>query len=209
MEILLEGPQEFAAKDGRRYVLREFKMADLSSVGLYKQTRPARELDVYKRQEHHMSFPKAFIVAEMGGELVGYMMNRVEYGWSYINKGKAAHKGHVVSIGVLPHARRLGIATNMMIRGMKAMKKFYEAEEVFLEVRVSNTPAISLYKKLGYEIAGRIPRYYSDGEDAYIMAHRHSWPTSKNVNTTDEDVYGPDRRASARLYERPARGRAA
>ncbi|AEA12893.1 MAG: GNAT family N-acetyltransferase [Thermoproteus sp.] len=170
MEIVLEGPQEFTAKDGRRYVLREFKMADLNSVVSINRRVLPENYPEWFFVEHHMSFPKAFIVAEMDGELVGYMMNRVEYGWSYINKGKAAHKGHVVSIGVLPHARRLGIATNMMLRGMKAMKRFYDAEEVFLEVRVSNTPAISLYKKLGYEIAGRIPRYYSDGEDAYIMA---------------------------------------
>ncbi|MEM1787876.1 MAG: ribosomal-protein-alanine acetyltransferase, partial [Pyrobaculum sp.] len=33
-----------------------------------------------------------------------------------------------------------------------------------------NEPAISLYKKLGYVIISVIPRYYSDGEDAYLMA---------------------------------------
>jgi len=71
---------------------------------------------------------------------------------------------------VLPEARRLGIATVMMLRAMKAMKVYYGAAEVYLEVRVSNTPAISLYEKLGYRVVGRIPKYYSDGEDAYLMA---------------------------------------
>lgn len=170
MQILLEGPQEFVGKDGRRYILREFRASDLNAVVSINRRVLPENYPEWFFMEHHLSFPKAFIVAEMNGELVGYMMNRVEYGWSYVNKGRAAKKGHVVSIGVLPQARRIGIATNMMLRGMNAMRAFYEAEEVFLEVRVSNTPAISLYKKLGFEIAGRIPRYYSDGEDAYIMA---------------------------------------
>lgn len=170
MEIALEGPQVFVGRGGKRYVLREFHMEDLNAVVSINRRVLPENYPEWFFVEHFVSFPKAFIVAEMGGELVGYMMNRVEFGWSNIHKGKTARKGHVVSIGVLPHARRLGIATNTMIRGMKAMKRFYEADEVYLEVRVSNEPAISLYKKLGYEITGRIPRYYSDGEDAYIMS---------------------------------------
>ncbi len=50
------------------------------------------------------------------------------------------------------------------------MKRFYGAEEVYLEVRVSNTPAINLYKKLDYRVVDLIKGYYHDGEDAYIMA---------------------------------------
>ena len=42
-------------------------------------------------------------------------------------------------------------------------------KRVFLEVRVSNAPAMSLYLKAGY--AGRYvrPKYYGDGEDALVM----------------------------------------
>ena len=39
-------------------------------------------------------------------------------------------------------------------------------------VRVSNTPAISLYEKLGFLKVSVSKRYYLDGEDAYIMARR-------------------------------------
>ncbi len=38
-----------------------------------------------------------------------------------------------------------------------------------LEVRVSNTPAINLYKKLGFSVVTKKKQYYSDGEDAYYM----------------------------------------
>jgi ribosomal-protein-alanine N-acetyltransferase len=42
-------------------------------------------------------------------------------------------------------------------------------EECILEVRVSNTAAINLYRKLGFEIVSQIPFYYMDGEHAYLM----------------------------------------
>lgn len=43
------------------------------------------------------------------------------------------------------------------------------ATVVKLEVRVSNDPAIRLYRSVGFESARRIPGYYGNGEDAYIM----------------------------------------
>ena len=41
---------------------------------------------------------------------------------------------------------------------------------VTLEVRVSNTPAVSLYRKFGFEDVGRRPAYYTlPTEDALLM----------------------------------------
>ncbi|WP_238375024.1 GNAT family N-acetyltransferase [Vulcanisaeta thermophila] len=168
MELI--GPELIRGRDGRVFVLREFEIKDLLKVVSINRAVLPENYPEFFFVEHHRNFPRAFIVAELNGEVVGYMMNRVEFGWSYINRGKPARKGHVISIGVLPEARRIGVAYNMMIRGMRAMKHFYGAEEVYLEVRVSNTPAINLYKKLNYKIVDLIRGYYSDGEDAYIMA---------------------------------------
>ncbi len=167
----LSGREYIRGKDGRVFVLREFEITDLNTVVMINRRVLPENYPEFFFVEHYRSFPKAFIVAELNGNVVGYMMNRVEFGWSYIWRGgKPTRKGHVISIGVLPEVRRLGIAYNMMIRGMRAMKHFYGAEEVYLEVRVSNTPAINLYKKLNYKIVDLIKGYYHDGEDAYIMA---------------------------------------
>lgn len=170
-EIVLEGPQRLIGKDGKTvFVIREATTKDLNDVIMINRKVLPENYPTWFFVEHLEQFPKAFIVAEIDGRVVGYVMSRVEYGWSNIQKGKAVRKGHIVSVGVLPEARRLGIATAMMLRAMKAMKVFYGASEVYLEVRVSNTPAISLYEKLGYKVVGRIPGYYSDGEDAFLMA---------------------------------------
>ncbi len=43
---------------------------------------------------------------------------------------------------------------------------------VRLEVRMSNSRAISFYKRLGFIRLEFVPEYYEDGEGAYIMTKR-------------------------------------
>jgi ribosomal-protein-alanine N-acetyltransferase len=50
--------------------------------------------------------------------------------------------------------------------------QFYKAKQCFLEVRVTNDAATSLYKKLGFDVTRTINGYYSDGEDAYVMTKK-------------------------------------
>jgi ribosomal-protein-alanine N-acetyltransferase len=44
--------------------------------------------------------------------------------------------------------------------------------DLFLEVRVSNRPAVSLYEGFGFSEMAVRARYYPDGEDARVM-HLH------------------------------------
>jgi len=43
------------------------------------------------------------------------------------------------------------------------------ASRVKLEVRESNEPALSLYREFGFKLQRTLPRYYDDGEDAYVL----------------------------------------
>jgi ribosomal-protein-alanine N-acetyltransferase len=45
-----------------------------------------------------------------------------------------------------------------------------KGDEIYLEVRVSNTGAINMYQKLRFDTKSRLRSYYRDGEDAYLMA---------------------------------------
>ncbi len=166
----IEGEELIRGRDGRVFKIREFRLNDLDRVVYINRTVLPENYPPYFFVDHHLAFPKTFLVAELDGEIVGYVMCRVEYGWSYINRGMPARKGHIISIGVLPHARRIGIAYNLLLRALRALRRIYDASEAYLEVRVSNIPAINLYKKLGFSIVEIIPRYYHDGEDAYLMA---------------------------------------
>jgi ribosomal-protein-alanine N-acetyltransferase len=117
----------------------------------------------------HQRFPETFIVAEENGEVVGYIMCRMELGLSNFGFKGLVKKGHIVSVAVLPQYRRKGIGEALVSKAMEGMR-LYNAKQCFLEVRVTNTQAISLYKKLGFQVTRTIHGYYADGEDAYLMS---------------------------------------
>ena len=152
------------------YIIREFRLEDLHNVIYINRTCLPENYTPDFFIYHFREFPEGFLVAEMNGKVVGYIMTRVDRGFDYYSSHRAfAEKGHIISIAVLPHARRKGIGEALLRRAVESVKK-RGVKEVYLEVRVSNTPAINLYHKLGFKIARRVPKYYADGEDAYVMS---------------------------------------
>jgi ribosomal-protein-alanine N-acetyltransferase len=81
----------------------------------------------------------------------------------------AADELHILKIAVAPAWRGKGIATRLAERCLK-MAAERGATSAHLEVRPSNTPAVGLYQKLGFDVIGRRHNYYTDSkEDALVM----------------------------------------
>ena len=79
-------------------------------------------------------------------------------------------EAHIIAIGVRDSYRRLGIGEGLLIETIE-LAQILNANVVTLEVRASNEIAQELYKKYGFQVVGRRPRYYSsDGEAAIIMS---------------------------------------
>ena len=151
------------------YQLRRFKPSDLDGViRINRECLPENYtalffINLYKR------FPGTFIVAEADGEIVGYIMCRIETGIPSFKLLGITKKGHVISVAVLPSHERKGIGYALIREAMQAMVN-YNAKECYLEVRESNLSALHLYKKLGFETARTLRNYYVDGEDAIVLA---------------------------------------
>jgi ribosomal protein S18 acetylase RimI-like enzyme len=77
------------------------------------------------------------------------------------------HEGHTIitTIGVDPDYQRRGLG-EQLLREVEARSVLPRLQ---LMVRQSNLPALHLYRKLDYAIVETWPRYYEDGEDAYVM----------------------------------------
>ena len=87
------------------------------------------------------------------------------YGGFWFITGEA----HISTIAVHPDYRGIGLG-ELLLAGMLSRSIDLKAEYCVLEVRVSNAPAISLYRKYEFEIVGQRKRYYRDNnEDAYLM----------------------------------------
>jgi ribosomal-protein-alanine N-acetyltransferase len=77
--------------------------------------------------------------------------------------------GRILTLDVIPDARRFGLATQLMHDCEKRLRAG-GCEQVFLETAVNNEPALFLYHKLGYAILRRLPLYYpTHALDAYLM----------------------------------------
>ena len=79
-------------------------------------------------------------------------------------------EGQITDIAVLPAYRRRGIAAAILSR-LITYAGAHALNVIFLEVRESNTPALSLYRdRFGFEVIGVRRGFYSHPkEDAYNM----------------------------------------
>lgn len=103
-------------------------------------------------------------------------------------------EAHVTTIGVHPsyQGRGLGEALFMNLVDETIRR---QATWLTLEVRVSNYGAQQLYRKYGFSIQGKRPRYYTDNhEDAYIM-----WSESFRNPTYLEQIEGLRTALDARM----------
>jgi ribosomal-protein-alanine N-acetyltransferase len=78
-------------------------------------------------------------------------------------------EAHITLLAVHPHYQRQGLGQAMLL-ALLADAGDRGLERATLEVRASNQPALSLYKKFGFKVAGRRRHYYKDpNEDALIL----------------------------------------
>lgn len=103
-----------------------------------------------------------WLVAEEDGVVAGYVGSQTVLGGA-----------DMMNLAVLPQYRKQGIGEALVVRLMEALRT-KGAISLSLEVRQSNLPAISLYKKLGFEQIGLRPNYYRNPkENALIL--RKEW----------------------------------
>lgn len=99
-----------------------------------------------------------WIVALDGERVVGY-----------IGSQSVIDQADMMNIAVDPDYRRRGIA-ELLVGALESKLKERGIKSLFLEVRVSNEPARTLYEKIGFTKVGCRPGYYSKPkEDALIM----------------------------------------
>lgn len=99
-----------------------------------------------------------YIVIERDNELVGYGGM-----WAVIDEA------HVTNIAIRKQYQGRHLGEQLLLRLQQAARNA-GISRMTLEVRVSNTVALNLYKKLGFYTVGTRKKYYTDNnEDAYIM----------------------------------------
>ena len=91
----------------------------------------------------------------------------------YVGSQTVIDETDMMNVAVHPEYRRQGIGEKLVIRLVDELQAM-GSHALLLEVRVSNEPAIALYKKMGFAQAGLRKNYYRNPkEDALIL--RKEW----------------------------------
>jgi len=90
----------------------------------------------------------------------------------YLGIKPVLDEGYITNVAVFPGYRRMGVASALM-SSLDKLAKDRNLSFVSLEVRESNTPAITLYEGFGYKNEGIRKNFYRDPlENAIIMTKR-------------------------------------
>lgn len=161
-------------KELREITLNAMKVEDLPQIVAIETssfTTPWSETLFYNEILKTIAVPR---VAKTDGKVVGYLCANV-----------ILDEGHILNLAVHPEFRGLGVASSL-IREMVGIMRERDCRSVFLEVRVSNKEARSMYEKFGFCLLGTRKNYYiSPVEDAVIMVLRLTGQASENSAADD------------------------
>jgi len=115
-----------------------------------------REMLLYQMRGNNV-----FLAAVNNGEVMGYI------GMMFV-----LDEGYISNVAVTGKYRRKGIA-KALISALEAKCREMHLSFMTLEVRESNTPAISLYAGLGFEEVGVRKNYYDKPRENAILMTRN------------------------------------
>jgi ribosomal-protein-alanine N-acetyltransferase len=106
------------------------------------------------------SYNSIGLVARVEGQIVGFVIGDI------CVDGRVL-QGHLCTIEVLPNFRRQGIGEKLL-REIETIFRQKRVKACALEVREDNIPAISMYRKLGYDTIGMLKNYYGNVHGLYL-----------------------------------------
>jgi ribosomal-protein-alanine N-acetyltransferase len=148
-------------------------MTGIDTVRICSMT--AADLDAVVAIESD-SFPRPWtrdhFIAELDSPRSFPLVARAEDGTvaGYLCPTLVLDESEILDVAVRRDCRGRGIGRALVAHAIADLGK-RGARIVALEVRISNTSAIDLYRRLGFMVVGRRKGYYENGEDAILMEH--------------------------------------
>ena len=169
-----------------QFAIREFRTQEFETVWQIDQLCFPPGIS-YSKQElkHYIQRPRAFtLVAERMSEPTDGLPDARSGSWSSsegsgspaqpavlgfaVAESNARGSGHVITIDVMPEARRAGVGSALMAE-VESRLRASGCRYVYLETAVNNRAAMAFYKRRKYELVKTIPRYYEGGLDAFLL----------------------------------------
>ncbi|NJD78822.1 MAG: ribosomal-protein-alanine N-acetyltransferase [Candidatus Methanoperedens sp.] len=138
-------------------IIRKFQPHDFPWV-IDIEKKVFDEHDPYFYMQFYETCSEGFIVAEINGFVVGYI----------VGFRMSEETGRIFSFAIHPAYQNLG-AGSALIREIINVFSKTSVSEIILEVRQSNTRAKKFYERHGFYSIGVAEKYYNDNENAVLM----------------------------------------
>ncbi len=124
----------------------------------------------FKRPWQRKSFVAELVHKDAFGYVVRKKVNQKSSDViAYVFVRVILNEMHIMRIAVAASFQTKGVATRML-RQCFTLAQQKQLDAVYIEVRPSNTSAIALYRRAGFQSLGTRPNYYPEtGEDALVM----------------------------------------
>lgn len=160
--FIVKNSTSFIVKNLKSFKIRSFRRTDINRiVEIEKECFPNPWAKIFF-EVAYSSYPRGFLVAEMNGKVVGYAVATIE---------GMVGSAQLLNLAVDKRYRGRGIGSLLLREVIKRVRED-GASKIFLQVRVSNFKAITLYLNFNFQIERILPKYYHDGEDAYLMSKK-------------------------------------
>jgi ribosomal-protein-alanine N-acetyltransferase len=142
-------------------ILRKMTLEDVDAVTeldekSFEKDAWSRRLFIYEAENPNAEYT----VAEIDGKIIACIGINIFEDTAYIS-----------TIAVDTEFRRRGIGQKLIAESISIAQNL-GAKYMLMEVRCSNIPSISIFKKFGFKVLRREEKYYSDGEDAFLMGRK-------------------------------------
>jgi ribosomal-protein-alanine N-acetyltransferase len=144
--------------------LRPFQRADIETLYRIDHICFAPGIAYSKAElRYYVQHPRSLtVVAETETKAIaGFCTGR-------LHSREGALFGHIITIDVLPDARRQGVG-RMLLQAVEEHFLAKAAHCIRLEVAIDNLQARTFYQAMGYARMGMIPGYYAGRLDALVM----------------------------------------
>jgi ribosomal-protein-alanine N-acetyltransferase len=139
--------------------IRPFEAGDVDSVLALEQE--CQELAHWSRRDYQ---------DVLHGAMEGWIAAHEETVAGFVVIRRIHHEVEILNLAVARDERRKGIGTKLLETALENAAK-QGVLGTFLEVRMSNDAALSLYRRHGFRVVGRrLGYYHSPNEDALTLA---------------------------------------
>ena len=137
--------------------MRRFDAGDAAAVGEILASSPQAAAWTVKSLEQLNKRGELGWVIEDASKIAGFLVVRA-----------VVAEAEILNLCVAPDKRRTGLAESLLTEAIAELRRA-RVDRLFLEVRESNTPAISFYEKHAFRETGRRPGYYRDPDESAVL----------------------------------------